>query len=126
MTHDLLHANDPRRFWGLGEVIALALPTFLGMANTVAMQFVDGLMVSRIRPGGYEALAAQSTASILAFATSAFLVGMLTVVNTYVSQNLGAGHPRRCSQYAWQGLYIALAAALLLLPVARWSVSSTR
>jgi MATE family multidrug resistance protein len=47
-----------------------------------------------------------------------FLMGTLSVVNTYVSQNLGASRPEKCSQYAWAGMMVALIGAALAAPLA--------
>jgi len=110
--------RDPRRLWGISEVLKLSLPTSMGMLNVTLMQFVDGLMVARIQPNGDAALAAQFSAGILAFVPQALMMGTLGVVNTFVAQNLGAGRFRRCGQYAWQGIYLALMYSLAVLPLA--------
>jgi len=108
---------DPRRFLGIGEVFKLALPTALSMLNVVFMQFVDGLMIARIRPGEAEALSAQFAGGMFSFAPAALAMGTLTVVNIFVAQNLGAGRLKRCGEYTWSGLYMAWVYALALLPV---------
>jgi len=108
--------GDPRRLLGIGEVFKLALPTSLSMLNVVFMQFVDGLMVARIRPGGAEALGAQFVGGMFSFVPATLAMGALTVVNTFVAQNLGAGRLKRCGQYAWSGLYMAWVYAAALLP----------
>ena len=117
MDHCLEEPRDPKRFWGVGEVLKLALPTSLGMVNVTLMQFVDGLMVAHIQPNGAEALSAQFVGGMFSFVSTALAMGTLGVVNTFVAQNLGAGRRRRCSQYAWAGLYLAWAYALLTLPL---------
>jgi MATE family multidrug resistance protein len=46
-------------------------------------------------------------------------MGVLGVVNTFVSQHLGAGRAEKGAAYAWAGLWLSLAAwALVLLPYA--------
>ena len=112
---------DPQPFWGMGEVLRQVVPTCLGMVNGVIMAFVDGLMVAHLNPGGPEALSAQSFAGIFAFTAQALMVGALTVVNTYVSQNFGAKRLERCGQYAWQGLYLSALFAIVLVPLAMLS-----
>jgi len=74
------------------------------------MLFVDGMMLARTGP---EALSAQFVGGILSFVPASLMLGMLTVVNTYVSQNLGARRFQRCGQYAWAGLTVAMVFALL-------------
>lgn len=106
--------RDDKPMWGLGEVLKQAWPASLSMLNHTLMQFVDGLMVSWHSP---TALAAQFVGGILVFLPTSFALGMLAVVNTYVSQNLGAGRPHRCGQYAWAGMAVAVAYSLLLAPV---------
>jgi len=106
--------RDDKPLWGLGEVLRISLPASLSMLNSTLMQFVDGLMVSRV---GAPSLAAQFVGGIMAFVPTSFALGMLTVVNTYVSQNLGAGRRRRCGQYTWAGMAVAAVYALLLAPV---------
>ncbi|MBN1943802.1 MAG: MATE family efflux transporter [Phycisphaerae bacterium] len=101
---------DPHRFWGLGEVLALAWPASLSMLSHTVMMFFDGIMVASIGP---DPLGAQFVGGITSFIPAAFMFGVLTVVNTYVSQNLGAGRLERCGQYAWAGLTVALCFALL-------------
>ncbi|HAU36629.1 MAG TPA: hypothetical protein DCX07_02790 [Phycisphaerales bacterium] len=110
----MLPDGDDRRMGGLGEVLALSWPASLTMLNNTLMQFVDGLMVARVGPSS---LAAQFVGGIFAFAPTSLALGMLTVVNTYVSQNLGSGRPQRCGQYAWAGIAIALVYSLTLGPL---------
>jgi len=101
--------------WGVGEVLGMALPVAAGMIGTTVMQFVDGLMVARL--AGPEALGAQFVSAILSFLPASLVMGVLSVVNTFVSQNLGAGRNRRCGQYGWHGLYLAVLLGGLVIPV---------
>jgi MATE family multidrug resistance protein len=110
----LTDLRDDKPLWGLGEVLRLSWPASLSMLNNTIMQFVDGLMVSRV---GAPSLAAQLVGGIMAFVPTSFALGMMTVVNTYVSQNYGAGRRERCGQYAWAGLAVAAAYALLVAPL---------
>ena len=46
-------------------------------------------------------------------------IGLLTVINTFVAQNLGAGRVREAPRYAWAGLWLSLVFSLVvLLPIA--------
>ena len=102
----------------LGEVLRLSIPASLTMLGTTVIRFVDGLMVARLGGTlGAVSISAQSAAGISAFAFEAFALGMLTVVNTYVGQNLGAKRHRLCGTYAWAGIRIALLAAIVLMPL---------
>lgn len=97
--------------WGLGEVLELAWPAGVSMLNGTIMMFVDGMMVARLGP---HALSAQFVGGIMAFVLTSLCLGLLTVVNTFVSQNLGAGQEKRCGQYVWAGLVIALSYSLVM------------
>lgn len=102
---------DPARWWGIGEVVRLAVPTVLSTISVTVMQFVDGWMVSTVSK---EALSAQFIGGISAFVPVCFFMGLLSCVSTFASQNLGAGRPERSALYGWHGLWVAWAAAGLL------------
>ena len=111
-------AADPARWWGMGEVVRLAVPSVLNTVSYTAMLFVDRLMVSRL---GTEALSAQLVGGITSFTPVCFFMGMLSCVSTFASQNLGAGDRRKAALYGWQGLWVAIAASgllALLIPIA--------
>ncbi len=97
------------------ETVKLAAPVVVTMTSYTLMQWVDKLMVSKIGPEPIY-VGAQGNASLASFVPIAILMGVLTVVNTYVSQNLGAGRPERGPAYAFNGLWIALVACILLVP----------
>jgi MATE family, multidrug efflux pump len=97
----------------LREVWSVAWPTVLTMTSYTVMQFVDKLMVAQVSP---LQLAAQGNGGIWAWTALSAVMGLLTVVNTYVSQNLGAGTPRNGPRYAWAGIWLALGAWVVLAP----------
>jgi len=99
---------------GLAEVLTISAPASLSMLNSTIMRFVDGLMVSRTGPA---ALSAQFIGGMSAFVPHTLALGILSLANTYVSQNFGAGRPRRCGQYAWAGIFLALILGGALLPL---------
>ena len=100
---------------GMAQVLRMSWPASLTMLNSTMMKFVDGFMVSRVGPLPF---AAQYVAGMSSFVPESFVMGMLTVVNTYVSQNFGAGRYRRTGQYAWAGMFLAVLAAALMAPLA--------
>ena len=110
--YDLRDRHDDQ---GLAAVLKLSWPASLTMLNSTLIRFVDGLMVSRVGPG---AMSAQLLAGMWSFSAESFATGVLTVVNTYVSQNFGAGNLRRTARYAWSGMVLGLAFALLACPLA--------
>lgn len=98
----------------VAEVWSQAWPTVLTMSSYTLMQFVDQLMVARV---GYLEVAAQGNAGLWAFTPIAVLMGAVTVVNTFVSQNFGAGRASECARYGWAALWLALFGwAFVLVP----------
>jgi MATE family multidrug resistance protein len=98
-------AGMPRRPRGpLAEVWHIAWPTVLSMTSYPVMQFVDKLMVGQVGP---LEVAAQGNGGMWAFVPLSIGMGLVTVVNTYVSQNLGAGRPREAPRYAWAALWLS-------------------
>jgi MATE family multidrug resistance protein len=98
------------------EVWSLAWPTVITMTSYTVMSFVDGLMVAQVDP---VQVAAQGNGGLWSFNVIAFAFGILTVVNTYVSQHLGAGRPERAPAYAWASIWLSLLMWLgLMLPYA--------
>ena len=89
----------------LSEVWSIAWPTVLTMTSYTAMQFIDKLMIGQVGP---LEVAAQGNGGVWAFSIIAFVLGLLTVVNTYVSQNLGAGKPEKGTDYAWAAIWLCL------------------
>lgn len=90
----------------LAEVWRIAWPTVLTMTSYTVMQFFDKLMVAQVGP---TEVAAQGNGGIWAFSAIAFALGVLTVINTFVAQNLGAGRPEKGATYAWAGLWLSAA-----------------
>ena len=105
------HVTGPARH-PAREVWAQAWPTVITMLSYTLMQFVDSLMVSKLGP---LEVAGQGNGGIWAFVPQSFLFGFLSMVNTFVSQNLGAGRRDEVARYAWAGLWLAIASWLLLM-----------
>ncbi|NQV31213.1 MAG: MATE family efflux transporter [Phycisphaeraceae bacterium] len=80
-------------------------PMVVATISYTLMQFVDRLMVAHY---SQEALAAVLPASIISFVPSSFLLGVMTTVNTFVSQSFGRRAYRDCAHYAWQSLYLGM------------------
>lgn len=96
----------------LAEFMTLAWPTVLTMLSYTVMQFVDAIMVAQV---GSDEVAAQGNGGVWAFVPLAFLFGALTVVNTYVSQAMGAERPQDVARYAWAGIWLALSSWVVVL-----------
>jgi MATE family multidrug resistance protein len=100
----------------LREVWSQSWPTVITMTSFTVMQFFDALMVGQVGP---LELAAQGNGGVWSFTLIAFVFGLLSLVNTFVAQHVGAGTPRDSPRYAWAGCWIALAMwVLVMLPAA--------
>lgn len=97
-------------------MLQIAIPVVVTMTSYTAMQFVDGKMVSLIGPSPIY-LSAQGNGGMVVWLLMASLMGLIGVINTYVSQHLGAGTPDRAPTYAWTGLYISFIGGLVMLPL---------
>ena len=96
----------------VAEVWRIAWPTVLTMVSYTIMQFVDALMVAQLGP---VEVAAQGNGGVWSWAVIFSVVGVLTVVNTFVSQAVGAQRPHEVARYAWAGVWLALVAYLVIL-----------
>jgi MATE family multidrug resistance protein len=96
------------------EMLAIAAPVVATMTSFTLMQFVDKLMVSRIGPDPIY-VGAQGNGGLASWAPISIAMGFVTVINTFVSQNLGAGKPDRGPAYVWAGIWVSLAYYLVVL-----------
>ena len=105
----------------LKYMLKLAGPMVVTNISFTIMQFVDRFMVSRL---GTTALAAILPASFISFIPASFLLGVMTSLNTFVSQSLGRGEKKDCSNYCWQAIYMGLVYFVFVLaimwPAAPW------
>jgi len=112
------HVEDPT---SLKYMLKLAAPMIVTTISFTVMQFVDRFMVSRL---GTDALAAILPAGFVSFLPGGFAIGAMTSLNTFVSQSLGRGSKKDCSNYFWQAVYIGFAYFLVVVaimwPAAPW------
>lgn len=92
---------------GLLELLRIALPTIATMMSVTVMQWVDARMVAQIGPEPHY-VAAQGNGGMAHWLILSAFFGGTTVINTYVSQNVGAGKPGEASRYAWAGVWMGL------------------
>src|SRR5687768_3239715 len=107
-----LSDQPPRR--PLAELLFLALPTVAQMASYTTMQFADSLQLAV--GAGDAAATAAGMGGFMVFTAMSLAWGALLVVNTLVSQGIGAGNPESGGRYMWQGVWFGVAAGVLLLP----------
>ena len=63
-------------------------------------------MISKLGP---DELAAILPAGMVSFLPGSFAIGLMTSLNTFVSQSMGRGETKECSNYCWQAIYMGLA-----------------
>ena len=100
-----------RRPSGYREVFKISLPLIISMSSHTVMLFTDRLFLGRY---SLDTLAASVPAGLLAFMFMCFFMGVVEFTNTFVAQYVGAHMPRRVGSALWQGIYLALAAGILL------------
>ncbi|MBN1803823.1 MAG: MATE family efflux transporter [Sedimentisphaerales bacterium] len=117
----LLSSSNSDNPTTLTYMLKLSAPMVISTISFTVMQFVDRFMVSRL---GTDALAAIIPASFVSFIPGGFAIGAITSLNTFVSQSLGRGDKRDCSNYFWQAVYMGLVYFLLVVlimwPSAPW------
>src|SRR5208283_2740591 len=109
-----------RRPCGGRDVVALALPLVISTMSFTVMTFIDRMFLTWY---SIDTVAAAMPAAMLQFTLISFPLGVATYVNTFVAQYEGAGRTRQIGPVVWQGIWIALIAAVLLLltpPLARF------
>lgn len=110
--------KDEGRWDGLREVGRMAGPVMLGAISFAVMDFVDRMFVSSL---GMDHFAAVGSSGVWAYTLGMFFLGITGCVSTFVAQSHGRGNFENCSRYAWQGIYISMAAgsvALVMWPLA--------
>ncbi len=112
------NSEDPTT---LSYMLKLAAPMIVTTTSFTIMQFIDRFMVSRLGP---KALAAILPAGAVCFLPGGFAIGLMTSLNTFVSQSLGRGDKRDCSNYFWQAIYMGFAyfsvVVAIMWPTAYW------
>lgn len=111
-------AGTPPEKGTLRELFTLAAPTIATMSSYTLMQFADGIMVSRIQPASDVYFPAHGNGMLASFVPIAFMFGLLQIVSTFVSQNFGAGSPRKGVAYVYNGFYLCAIASILIVPYA--------
>jgi MATE family multidrug resistance protein len=94
------------------EVLRVSLPLVVSTISTTVMIFIDRMFLLWYAP---KAMAAALPAGMLHFTIVSFPLGVAFYVNTFVAQYEGAGRPRRIGPIVWQGMWIGILAAPLLL-----------
>jgi MATE family multidrug resistance protein len=94
------------------EAWTLAGPTIIAQMSTTIMWTIDTIMLGHV---GKVEMAAAGFGGTVIWTLCTFFVGGVQAVATFVSQAKGGGRLRECSVFTWHGIYLALAASLLLM-----------
>jgi MATE family, multidrug efflux pump len=102
----------------LREMLTIAIPSVATMTSYTIMSFADKLMVKDIGEDPIY-VSAQSNGGMMIWMLMAYILGMNGVINSFVSQNLGAKTPERGAAYAWNGLWVGVVFyVVFMLPMA--------
>ncbi len=93
------------------EILSLATPTILTMLSQTLMWTVDTALIGRVDS---VSLAAVGLGGIVTWATYSLFNNLSRITGTFVSQSHGRQDHANVAHYAWQGIYIALIAGLIL------------
>jgi MATE family multidrug resistance protein len=93
-------------------ILSLALPLILTMSGQMLMQFIDAIFLSWYSA---DAIAAVVPAGMTSWLLTSAFVGTAGYTSTFVAQYIGAGKSDRAPHVIWQGVYLSLAAGLLLM-----------
>ena len=94
----------------LRTLIVLALPMVLARASQSVITFADAVQVKHLGAG---AIAATATGGLNVMGFVILPMGLVFIVQSFVSQLAGRGDVEGTPRYAWYGLAIALVAAVV-------------
>jgi MATE family multidrug resistance protein len=104
----------------LRAMLRLAWPVIVAELGWITMGIVDTVMVSQLGPA---AIGAVGTGSTMFFALMVLGMGTLFALDTFVSQQFGAGRVDECHRWLFAGLQLAAVMSVLLVGVAFVGVS---
>jgi len=113
MTFAELQVRMPR-LRGKGsymEIWLLAYPAIIMMISHTVMSTIDTLMVSRL---GTAEIGAVSLGALLVWTFYSLFNGLIQSTNTFVAQFYGADDKEECTRFTFQGVYLSLAAGVIL------------
>ena len=102
-------ADEPQ---GYRYILRVGLPLVAGMASTTVIHFTDRLFLSRY---SVDAIAAALPASMASMTIVLTLTGVCGYTSVLIAQYVGSKALHRVGSALWQGLWFALASAVLLV-----------
>ena len=97
---------------GCAEVLRVAFPLVLSTSAHTIQMFVDRMFLTW---HSNDTMSAAMPAGILSFTFVSFFMGTVGYVNTFVAQYTGAQRPRQVGAAIWQGIFLSIAGAALML-----------
>ena len=91
-------------------LLRLAAPMVLARASQSVITFADAIQVKHL---GYQAIAATATGGLNVYGFVILPMGTVFILQSFVAQLSGRGERDQAPRFAWYGLAIALAAALI-------------
>jgi MATE family multidrug resistance protein len=113
-------ALQPDRAGTLRELLVISIPLIISSGSTAMMYVVDRIFLSWESD---KSMAAALSAGVLHWNLASLALGTVTYANAFIGQYEGAGQHHRVGPVIWQGVYIALVAAALVVlcvPAAPW------
>ena len=105
----------------LRYMLKLISPAAVTTVSFTLMMFVDQYMVSRL---GTNELAAIGAVGFVTFLPRGFAMGTMGSLSVFVSQSLGRGELKECSNYFWQAVFMgfvySVAVIAIMWPAAPW------
>ncbi|MDL2266920.1 MATE family efflux transporter [Desulfovibrio sp. OttesenSCG-928-G15] len=96
---------------GYRQIMRVGLPLIASMASSTVMQFTDRLFLSHY---SVDAIAAALPASVASMTMLLTLTGICGYTSVLIAQYMGAGAPKRIGSALWQGIWCALAGAVIM------------
>jgi multidrug resistance protein, MATE family len=114
MNTNILQADPlPRARAGtFRELLVVAIPLIISSGSTAMMYVVDRVFLTW---DSVDAMAAALPAGVLHWNLAVLALGTVTYANAFIGQYEGANQHHRVGPVLWQGVYLALIAALLML-----------
>ena len=97
---------------GYREVLKIAFPLILSTASVSLQHFIDRVFLTWYSA---EAIAASMPASLMSWTVICLFMGTAAYSGTFVAQYYGAKRMERIGPAVWQGIYIAVAMAVVAL-----------
>jgi MATE family multidrug resistance protein len=97
---------------GYNEFLRVAIPLIVSTSVWTMQQFIDRMMLTWYSPS---ALAASMPEGILNFTLVCVFMGTASYAGTFIAQYYGAGMHKKIGPILWQGIYLALSGAGILV-----------